>query len=63
MNEAMEYLIKCADKGDLAEFLRNSSGKKVKYKGKDGFDLYIHDGKIVKVRHYGKPLMIVELDS
>lgn len=63
MNEATRYLIFCADKGDFQEFLKTSSGKKVTYRGKDGFDIYIHDGKIVKVRHYGKPLMLVELDS
>lgn len=61
MNEAMEYLIKCADRGDLQEFLKNCKEKKCIYPGDNGLDLHISNGKITKVTHDGKELKLVEL--
>ena len=62
MNAAMEYLIQCADKGDLAEFLEKcGKDKKCIYKGDNDLDLHIRNGKIIKVTHAGKELKLVEL--
>ena len=62
MNEAMEYIIFCADKGDLQEFLKkNAKSKRCIYRGDNGLDLHISNGKIIKVTHYGKELKVVEL--
>lgn len=62
MNEAMEYLIKCADKGDLQEFLeKNATTKKCIYHGENDLDLHFRNGNIVKVTHAGIELKLVNL--
>ena len=61
MNEAMEYLIKCADRGDLQEFLKNCKEKKCIYHGDNSLDLHFRNGNIIKVFHDGKELKLVEL--
>ena len=62
MNKAMEYMIFCADKGDLAEFIeKNAKSKRCIYRGDNGLDLHFRNGKIEKVTHAGVPLKIVEL--
>ena len=62
MNEAMQYLISCADKGDLKDFIeKNAKAKRCIYRGDNDLDLYFNTGKIVKVTHDGIPLKIVEL--
>ena len=63
MNEAMEYLIKCADRGDLNDFLKKSKGKKCIYHGDNDLDLHFRDGKMIKVTHYGIELKLVELQN
>jgi len=62
MNEAMEYLIECSDKGDLQEFLEKcGKDKKCIYKGNNAIDLHIYKGQIVKVTHKGINLKVVSL--
>jgi hypothetical protein len=62
MDEAMEYLIKCADKGDLQEFLdKNTTTKKCIYHGENDLDLHFRNGKIVNVTLAGIELKLVEI--
>lgn len=62
MNSALEYVVQCADRGDLQEFIeKNAKSKRCIYHGDNGLALHISNGKIVKVFHDGIPLKIVEL--
>ena len=62
MNKAMEYMIFCADKGDLAEFIeKNAKSKRCIYHGDNDLDLHFSNGKIIKVTHAGRKLKVVEL--
>mgnify|MGYP001768324234 CR=1 FL=1 len=63
MNSAMEYLIFCADRGDFQHFLKRSKGKECVYRGDNGFDIHLMDGKIVKVTHLGKDLQLVGVEG
>jgi len=62
MNKAMDYIIACADKGDLNEFIKNcDKHKECIYRGDNGLNLHIYRGEIVKVTHMGINLKVVEL--
>jgi len=62
MNSALEYVVQCADRGDLQKFLeKNTSTKKCIYHGENDLDLHFRNGKIVKVTHAGIELKLVEL--
>lgn len=62
MNEALQYVIDCADSGDLAALLEKyATSKKFIYHGDNGLDLHFSNGKIIKVFHDGILLKIVEL--
>ena len=62
MNEAMEYLIQCADRGDFQEFLEKcGKDKKCVYHGDNDLDLHIRNGEIIKATHAGIELKVVNL--
>jgi len=62
MKSALEYVVRCADHGDLQEFLnKNGKAKRCIYHGANDLDLHFRNGKIIKVTHYGKELKLVEL--
>ncbi len=62
MNTAMEYLIKCANRGDFQEFLKeHAKFKKCIYKGNNDLDLHFRNGKIIKITHAGIELKVVNL--
>lgn len=62
MDEVMEYIVECADRGDLAEFLKkNAKTKKCIYHGENDLDLHFSNGKIVKVTHAGIKLKLVKV--
>jgi len=62
MSEVLEYVIECADRGDLQEFLeKNATAKKCIYRGDNDLDLHFRSGKIIKVIHAGIELKLVEL--
>lgn len=60
MDEVMQYVTACADKGDLAEFLKNCDrNKKYVYRGECGLDLHIENGEVAKVFCDGRELKLV----
>lgn len=61
MDDVMQYVVSCADKGDFREFLKKSKGRKLVYRGNHDLDLHVLNGKIIKVTHAGVTLKIVEL--
>lgn len=62
MNKVMQYVIECADKGDLAEFLKNCDrNRKYIYNGQSGLDLHIENGEVTKVFCDGRELKLVEV--
>ena len=62
MNEVMQYVIACADKGDLAKFLMNcDKNRKYIYNGECGLDLHIENGEVTKVFCDGNELKLVEV--
>jgi hypothetical protein len=62
MSEVLDYVVSCADRGDLQKFLeKHARSKKCIYHGDNGLDLQISYGKVIKVFHDGKELKLVEL--
>lgn len=62
MNEVMRYVIGCADKGNLSDFLKKcDKDRKYVYIGSCGIDLIIENGEVVRVMFEGRELTLVEV--